>query len=80
MGDANIWRKVLISFKSVSKDHRDAVARYLTSQHVDPAGLMPLLNNRLIPLYKNLVVQPVGIGELLRRIIGKSLMMMLKGI
>ena len=54
------------------------VARHLASQHVDPAGLMPLLNNRLIPLDKNPGVRPVGTGEILRRIIGKSLMMVLK--
>ena len=39
---------------------------------------MPLLNNRLIPLDKNLGVRPDGIGEILRCIIGKSLMKVLK--
>ena len=68
---------MLVSFKSASKDLCDAVAevaRHLASQQVDPVGLMPLLNNRLIPLDKNPGVRPVGIGEVLRRIIGKSLM------
>ncbi len=54
------------------------MARHLASQQVDPAGLLPLLNNRLIPLDKNLGVRPVGIGEVLRRIIGKSLLSVLK--
>ena len=81
MGDAYVWRRMLVSFKSASKDLCDAVAgvaRHLASQQVDPAGLMPLLNNRLIPLDKNPGVRPVGIGEVLRRIIGKSLMTVLK--
>ena len=81
MGDAYVWRRMLVSFKSASKDFCDAVAgvaRHLASQQIDPAGLMPLLNNRLIPLDKNPGVRPVGIGEVLRRIIGKSLMTVLK--
>ena len=81
MGDAYVWRRMMTSFKSASKDLCDAVAevaRHLASQHVDPAGLMPLLNNRLIPLDKNPGVRPIGIGEVLRRIIGKSLMTVLK--
>ena len=81
MGDAYIWRRMLVSFKSASKDLCDAVAavaRHFATQQVDPAGLMPFLNNRLIPLDKNPGVRPVGIGEVLRRIIGKSLMTVLQ--
>ncbi len=81
MGDAYVWRRMLLSFRSASKDLCDAVAevaRHLASQQVDPAGLLPLLNNRLIPLDKNPGVRPVGIGEVLRRIIGKSLLSVLK--
>ena len=81
MGDAYVWRRMMSSFKSASKNLCDAVAevaQHLASQHVDPAGIMPLLNNRLIPLDKNPGVRPVGIGEVLRRIIGKSLMTVLK--
>ena len=81
MGDAYVWRRMMSSFKSASKDLCGAVAevaRHLASQHVDPVGIMPLLNNRLIPLDKNPGVRPVGIGEVLRRIIGKTLMTVLK--
>ena len=81
MGDAYVWRRMMTSFKSASRDLCDAVAevaRHLASQHVDPAGLMPLLNSRLIPLDKNPGIRPVEIGEVLRRIIGKSLMTVLK--
>ena len=81
MGDAYIRRCMLVSFKSASKDFCDAVAevaQHLASQQVDPAGLTPLLNNRLIPLDKNPGVRPIGIGEVLRRIIGKSLINLFK--
>ena len=56
MGDAYVWRRMMTSFKLASKDLCDAVAgvaQQLASQHVDPAGLMTLLNNRLVPLDKN---------------------------
>ncbi len=68
MGDAYIWRRMMVSFKAASKDLCDAVAevaRHIASQEVDPVGLSPLLNNRLIPLSKNPGVRPVGIGEVL---------------
>ena len=81
MADAYIWRRMLTSFKSASRYLCDAVAGvacHLASQHVDPVGLMSLLNNRLIPLDKNPGVRPIGVGEVLRRIIGRSLMTVLK--
>ena len=64
-----------------SEDHCNAVsevARHLATNHVDPKGLMPIGNNRLITLDENSGVQPVGIGEVLRHIICKSLMTVLK--
>ena len=81
MGDAYVWRRMLVSFKSASLNLCNAVAegtRHLAINHVDPKGLMPILNNQLIPLDTNPGVRPVGIGEVLRRIIGKSLMMVVK--
>ena len=68
MGDVYIWRCMLVSFKSASKYLCDAVAeiaQHLASHRFDPAGLMPLLNNHLIPLEKNPGVRPLGIGEVL---------------
>ena len=59
---------MLVSFKSASKDICGVVAevaRHPTSQQVDPARLMPLLNNRLIPSDKNPGVRPIGIREVL---------------
>ena len=81
MGDVCIWRRMLVSFKSASVDICNAVAevaRHLATIQVDPKGFLPILNNRLIPLDKNPGVRLVGIGEVLRCIIGKSLMMVVK--
>ena len=81
MADVYIWRRMLVSFKTASEDLCGAVpdvARRLATEHVHPVGLLPLLNNRLIPLDKDPGVRPVGIGEVLRCIIGKSITTVLK--
>ena len=75
MADSYIWRRMLVSFKAASNDLCCAVAGILATEHVDPLGL---LNNRLVPLDKNPGVRPIGIGETLRRIIGKSVMTIIK--
>ena len=72
---------MLVSFKSASKDLCDdvaGVAKHLATGQVAPKGLMLILNNLLIPLDKNPGVQPIGIGEVLRCIIAKSLVFVLK--
>ena len=81
MADSYVWRRMLVSFKAASNELCGAVAdvaRRLATEHVDPLGIKPLLNNRLIPLDKNPGVRPIGIGETLRRIIGKAVMTVLK--
>ena len=81
MGDSYVWRRMLVSLKSASQELCEAVAEvshHLATNHVNPEGLNPLLNNRLIPLDKDPGVRPVGIGEVLRRIVGKSLIIVLK--
>ena len=74
MADSFVWRRMLVSFKAASNELRGAVAdvaRRLATEHVDPLGIKPLLNNRLIPLDKNPGVRPIGIGETLRRIMAR---------
>ena len=44
------------------------------SEMVDPNGLAALLANRGIAIDKNPGLRPVGVGEMLRRIIGKAIM------
>lgn len=81
MADSYVWRRMLVSFKTASDELCSAVAdvaRRLATEHVDPSGVKALLNNRLIPLDKNPGVRPIGIGESLRRIIGKAIMTVLK--
>ena len=48
-------------------------ARKLATEHLDPAPLEPYISCRLIPLNKNPGVRPIGVGEVIRRIIGKTI-------
>ena len=75
--DADSLQRLLTSFHRESTDLCNAVAalaRRLCSSYVDPAGLQAFLACRLIPLHKNPGVRPIGVGEVLRRIIGKAIM------
>ena len=75
--DGEAWKRLLCS-KSGGKTSEalcDSIAnivRRLASEHVDPKCIEPIVNCRLIPLDKNLGIRPNGIGEVLRRIIGKA--------
>ena len=45
------------------------------TQYIDPSTIEPLTASRLIPLDKGKgAVRPIGVGEVLRRIIGKCVM------
>ena len=47
------------------------MARRLCTQYIDPSSIEALLANRLLPLDKGEgAVRPIGVGEVLRRIIG----------
>ena len=81
--DSDGWQRILCSksFKSVSIDLCEAVAlmaKKLATTLVDPDSLPAYTACRLIPLDKNPGVRPIGIGEVLRRIIGKSITTLLK--
>ena len=79
MLDADEWRKMIGSnvYGNVSNDLRKEIAimaRLLCSETIsDPDSIEALMNCRLIPLSKNPGVRPIGIGEVLRRIIGRSI-------
>ena len=51
-----------------------AVGRRISTQVVDPEPLKAFLACRLIPLSKNPGVRPIGVCEVIRRILGKAIM------
>jgi len=82
--DGDEWKKILCSnsFGAASIDLRKAIARMtreLCSQDInDHESIEALLAWTLIPLDKNPGVRPIGIGEVLRRIIGKVVIYTMK--
>jgi hypothetical protein len=73
--DASHWQDVLLRFGAHSERLRDAVAslaRHLTNSITPWENVHALMACRLIALDKCPGVRPVGIGETLRRIIGKT--------
>ena len=50
----------------------------LCSSYVDPLGIEALVACRLIALDKCPGIRPIGIGETLRRIIGRAIMSILR--
>ena len=75
--DVNGFKRMLAckSFKKSSTNLCDSLAtraRRLCTEFVDPLAIEPILTSRLIPLDKgNGDVRPIGVGEVVRRIIGK---------
>ena len=83
MFDAKQWKHILVSkkFKKEGKDLQEAIAaftRKLASEILDPHTLETYTTGRLIALNKapgekELQVRPIGVGEVLRRIVGKTI-------
>ena len=77
--DAEQLRRILCSknFAKEGKMLREEIAEFaknLASTHYDPALLEAYTACRLIPLAKNPTgIRPIGVSEVLRRIIGKSI-------
>ena len=82
--DANGFKRILAckSFKKSSTELCNALAgltRRLCTEFIDLLTIEPILANRLIPLDKrNGEVRPIGVGEVIRRIIGKCVMRVIK--
>ena len=79
--DANGWRRLCTSFHRESKELCEAiagVARRLCTSYVDPACLRAFTACRLIPIDKNPGVRPIGICEIIRRVIGKAILRVIK--
>ena len=81
--DTEMWKRILCSkkFGTVCTDLCDGIARLcrrLCTEYVDTSGLDALISCRLIPLDKNPGIRPIGIGEVLRRIMGKAVTTFIK--
>ena len=85
--DSEGWRRLLISrnYGVIGKDLRTAIAemaKNLCTHKVEITNRKTYLEantaSKLIPLDKNPGVRPIGIGEVLRRIIGKALISTIK--
>ena len=79
--DGEGWCRILTSksFGTASVDLRKTIAeitKRLCCEKED--NLEALLACKLIPLDKNPGLRPIGVGEILRRIVGKTVMMCLK--
>ena len=74
---------LLLSLLSSSTKLCEAIAimtRTLCTTFIDPATIEPLVASRLIPLDKGEgAVRPIGVGEVIRRIIGKCVVNIAKG-
>ena len=76
--DACHWQDVLLRYGAHSSRLRDAVAalsRRLANTIVPWDQVRALVSNRLIALDKCPGLRPVGVGETLRRIVGKAVCM-----
>ena len=85
--DAEGWRRILISrnYGTTGKDLRTALAKMtqaLCCEELSESAtksIEPYVANRLIPLLKAPSgIRPIGIGEVLRRIIGKAVITEIK--
>ena len=79
--DALGWRRLCTYFQGACNDLCDdlaSVARRLCTSYVDPAGIAALMAGRLIVLDKNPGVRPIGVGEVIRRIISKAVLSVVK--
>ena len=81
--DAEQYRRILCgkNFSAVGKDQREQIAlmtKKLCTKNLDPKCLEAFNGSRVIPLHKNPGVRPIGVGEVLRSIVGKSVSWVLK--
>ena len=79
------WRRIL-TYKSFGKSSDDLctslaeMSKKLCNTKENSDSLEAFLACRLIPLDKNLELRPIGIGEVLRRLIGKTITALTKEI
>ena len=79
--DAAGWRRMCTAFHRQSTDLCAAIAavgQRLATEFVDPEPLRAYLSCRLIPLDKKPGIRPIGICEVIRRIVGKAIAAIVK--
>ena len=75
--DSAGWRRLCSSFQYASKELCSAlaaVARRICTSYVDPNSLKAFVASRLIALNKCPGIRPIGVGKVVRRIIGKAIL------
>ena len=76
-----MWRKLCTSFKKASSGLCHALAltaKHLAVELVVPVSISPLLGCQLVALDKCPGVRPIGIGEVPRRIIAKTILLVVR--
>ena len=79
--DLTVWKRLCTAFGDASNELCKAVAvlaKKLCTSFIDPQTIEAYNASRLIPLNKCPGVRPIGIGEVLRRIIAKVIMKVVK--
>ena len=75
--DSAYWRRMCHTYKGASTQLCEAMAelaRLLATRILSPEALVPFVACRLVALDKNPGVRPIGVGEVLRRIIAKAIL------
>ena len=79
--DVSSWKRLCYSFNQASNDLCEAVAqlcRRLCTEFVDPGGIEAPVSCRLIALDKCPGIRPIGVGECLRRLVGRAVIQCIK--
>ena len=77
--DEDDWRRILVSrdYGNAGNNLHKAIASFIKKiciKKINDSSLSPLMGSRLIPLNKNLGLRPIGVGEVLRRVMRKVAM------
>ena len=79
--DVSGWKRLCSSFAGESWDLCESLACLawrLCSSYVDPIGVEALMASRLITLSMDPGVRPIGVGKVCRRLIGKSILSVMR--
>ena len=74
--DEDGWRRILVSrdYGDAGNDLRKVIASLIKKiciEEIDDSSLSPLMTSRLVPLNKNSSLRPIGVGQVLRQVMGK---------